>query len=169
MAAFLAACGIPDVDVEGPATHLTAEAMADHPESLDGQRWVSSGQPDASVLDVLADRGFVAVVDLRGVDEDRGMDERKEVEARGMRYETLPVETAEDATYDRAATMSSLLHSIDGPVLVHCASGNRVGAMFSLAARAEGATEAEALAIGEQAGLTRAREVVEEKLEDPPR
>ena len=36
---------------------------------------IAGGQPSAEDLAALADKGFVAVIDLRGEDEDRGFDE----------------------------------------------------------------------------------------------
>jgi len=55
------------------------------------------------------------------------------------------------------------------PALVHCASGNRIGALFALQAfHLDGRTAAEALAIGKQAGMTRAEPVVRESIGLPP-
>jgi protein tyrosine phosphatase (PTP) superfamily phosphohydrolase (DUF442 family) len=51
-------------------------------------------------------------------------------------------------------------------VLVHCASGNRVGAMLALRARwIEGKSAEEALAIGKAAGMTGMTDAVKAKLE----
>lgn len=161
---LLAACasqpGIRNADV----VHLTAAEIREQPERLSGARYVSTGQPDEALLDAARAAGFVAVIDLRGADESRGIDESAEVEARGMRYLALPLSTPEDATYDAARAFAARLAAIDGPVLLHCASGNRVGALFALAARDEGASADEALALGERAGLTRWRSEVVEKL-----
>ena len=38
---------------------------------------VTSGQPDQSALQKLADDGFTTVIDLRTPEEDRGIDEKK--------------------------------------------------------------------------------------------
>ena len=43
-----------------------------------------------------------------------------------------------------------LVRSIDGPVLMHCASGNRVGSLFALGARREGLDADAAFAVGEK-------------------
>ncbi|MDX1480208.1 MAG: sulfur transferase domain-containing protein [Woeseiaceae bacterium] len=163
---LLAACasqpGMRDADV----VHLTPTEIREQPERLASARYVSTGQPDAAVLDAARAAGFVAVIDLRGSDESRGIDESAEVEARGMRYLALPLSTPEDATYDAANAFAAELAAIDGPVLMHCASGNRVGTLFALAARAEGASAEAALALGERAGLTRWRSEVVEKLDE---
>ena len=108
--------------------------------------------------------GFVAVIDLRGEEEDRGIDEVAAVEALGMRYVSLPVHGADDVTFENAEELDRLLGEFDGPVLVHCASGNRVGALVALRASAAGASDDEALAAGKAAGLTRLEPAVAERL-----
>lgn len=129
---------------------------------------VSTAQPTAAALQVAADAGFVAVIDLRGSDEDRGLDEKAEVEALGMTYLSLPV-TGEDAiSYDNAARLDRLLADIDGPVLLHCGSGNRVGALFALREKLHGAADEAALEKGRAAGLTSLEGVVRKRLAESP-
>ena len=115
-------------------------------------------------LAIAREAGFVAVIDLRGEEEDRGIDEVAAVEALGMRYVSLPVHGADDVTFENAEELDRLLGEFDGPVLVHCASGNRVGALVALRASAAGASDAEALAAGKAAGLTRLEPAVAERL-----
>ena len=131
---------------------------------LSGQQHVSTGQPDAETLAIAREAGFVAVIDLRGEKEDRGVDEVAAVEALGMRYVSLPVHGAGDVTFENAAELDRLLGEFEGPVLVHCASGNRVGALVALRASAAGASDDEALAAGKAAGLTRLESAVAERL-----
>jgi len=125
---------------------------------------LSSGQPNVEVLDRIKKAGYVAVIDLRGTDEDRGMDEEKEVIDRGLDYYALPIPSREEITFENATKLDQLLASVNGPVLVHCGSGNRVGAVFALRASQSGASNEEALAIGRQAGLTSLDPVVVERL-----
>lgn len=134
--------------------------------SLKGWEHVSSGQPDSAVLDAIKEAGFTTVVDLRGEKEDRGMDEMAEVEGRGMRYFNLPVDAAADVTYENARRLDRILADVEGPVLVHCVSGNRVGAIFALRAKLAGASADEAMALGKAAGLTRLEPVVAERLQE---
>ncbi|MGD8324712.1 MAG: sulfur transferase domain-containing protein, partial [Gammaproteobacteria bacterium] len=108
---------------------------------------VTSGQPDADSINELAGAGYVAVIDLRGIDEDRGFDERAVVESAGMSYISLPVSGAADVTYENAALLDDILGNVRGPVLLHCASSNRVGALLSLRARMQGASQEDALAL----------------------
>ena len=82
----------------------------------------TAGQPDQAALENLAEAGYVAVIDLRGVDEDRGFDEKKTVEELGMSYVPLPISGGGDITYENASALDQLLAKINGPVLLHCAS-----------------------------------------------
>jgi uncharacterized protein (TIGR01244 family) len=116
---------------------------------------VTAGQPDEAALRDLAKDGFVAVIDLRGADEDRGLDdERKAVEALGMNYISLPVVGADAINYENAAALDELLGRMPGPVLVHCSSGNRAGALLALRQRLNGVSAEEAFAIGVAAGMS---------------
>lgn len=112
----------------------------------------------------LADAGFTTVVDLRMPREARGLDERETVEQLGMVYAPLPISGASDITFDNASALDQLLAETDGPVLLHCGSGNRVGALFALREKLLGASSDEALAAGKAAGLTRLESVVSERL-----
>ena len=64
----------------------------------------------------------------------------------------------------------SALYAPDAlPAMVHCASGNRVGAMLALkAAWIDGASPEEALQLGVDAGLTRLHDRVATLLEQGP-
>ena len=91
---------------------------------------VFGGQPSAEQVGALAAAGFKTILDLRGVDEDRGFDEVRVVGEAGLSYVSLPITRdtmAEDATFDRYL---ELFRESERPILVHCASGNRVGALY---------------------------------------
>lgn len=126
---------------------------------------VSSGQPSAAQLDTLAEKGFVAVIDLRGPGEDRGYAEAAAVEAAGLEYSALPITGADAVTVENARKLGAMLDSIDGPALVHCGSGNRVGALVALLEADRGASAEDALEAGRAAGLTRLEGLVREQLE----
>ncbi len=127
---------------------------------------ISSGQPDGATLDVLEAAGFTTIIDIRTAGEDRGIDEAQEVAARNMTYISFPIGGASDVSYENARELDRLLSSIDGPVLVHCQSGNRVGALYALREKLAGASNEEAMAVGKSAGLTRLEPVVAKRLAD---
>ena len=130
--------------------------------SVDGI--TSAGQPDEAALEVFADAGYATVIDLRGEGENRGMDEAAVVEDLGLHYVTLPIEGTEAVSFENARKLDELLQQYPGPVLVHCGSGNRVGALLALRASLAGADDETALARGREGGLTSLDRVVRERL-----
>ena len=131
---------------------------------VDGLR--SSGQPDAEQLALFAEAGYVAVVDLRGESENRGLDEAAAVEGLGLDYVNLPVSGADSISWENANKLQEILSSYDGPVLVNCGSGNRVGALLALSKSKNGADDEEAVAYGRAAGMTRLESVVRSRLSE---
>jgi len=114
---------------------------------------VSSGQPSPAELEAKAEGGFVTIIDLRTEKEPRGFDEVQVVESLGMRYESLPIANAGDLNEENAERLGNLIDASDGPVLVHCASGNRVGALFAVLRRLEGYSVEESIAYGRNLGM----------------
>lgn len=127
-------------------------------------RFVASGQPDEAMLQAISAAGFSVVVDMRAADEERGFDEAKAIERLGMVYVLLPIASADDITLDKAAVLDQILAENQGPVLIHCASANRVGALFALREILLGASNDEALAVCKAAGMTRLESVVRERI-----
>jgi uncharacterized protein (TIGR01244 family) len=123
----------------------------------------SAGQPDKAALEVFAGSGYTTVIDMRSREEDRGFDEAEFVEALGMHYVEFPIASEDDVSFDSARKLDELLQSSPGPVLVHCASGNRVGALLALRASLHGAGDEDALKLGRDGGLTRLEPVVRER------
>ena len=149
---------------DDPVVAISIDEIHADASSLEGQRFVSTGQPSEESLSLARDAGFVAVLDMRTESEDRGFDEAAAVEALGMEYIQLPVAGAEGTTFENAAALDDILAGIDGPVLMHCASGNRVGALVALRESSNGASADDAIAAGKAAGMTRLEPVVREKL-----
>ncbi|MGV8961585.1 MAG: beta-lactamase hydrolase domain-containing protein [Stenotrophomonas sp.] len=115
----------------------------------------TAGQPSAAQLREAAHNGVTTVIDLRQPDEDRGFDEAAATAQLGLRYVRLPIAGAAGITEDNARALHQLLAQEHGPVLLHCASGNRVGALLAVInTRLEGAGIEPALALGRRAGLT---------------
>lgn len=124
----------------------------------------SSGQPDANEFALFAEAGYVAVVDLRGESEDRGLDEPAVLESIGMQYVSLPLSSPDAISFENAAKLDEIVAGYDGPVLLHCGSGNRVGALLALRASMNGASDDEALEYGRSAGMTGLEPVVRARL-----
>ncbi len=112
------------------------------------------GQPSEAEMTQLIDKGYKTVIDLRMPSEDRGFDQAALLSSLGVAYQPLPVNgTALEVprTYER---FFELLVDAERPVLVHCASGNRVGALwYAWLAGHEGVSRDEALAEARKQGL----------------
>ena len=85
-------------------------------------------------------------------------------EAAGLDYSPLPIPSADAVTVENARKLGELLDGFDGPVVVHCGSGNRVGALVALLEADRGASDEAALEAGRAAGLTRLEGLVRERL-----
>ena len=91
----------------------------------------TAGQPEVGHFGRLASAGYRTVIDLRGPGEDRGLDEPAAVRRAGMEeYANVPVghEDVDDETFERFREL--MAEPERRPVLVHCASANRVGALL---------------------------------------
>jgi uncharacterized protein (TIGR01244 family) len=124
----------------------------------------AAGQPDKAAFEVFTDAGYATVIDIRGEDENRGFEEAAFVEELGMHYVAFPIDSEGDISFASARKLDELLQQYPGPVLVHCASGNRVGALLALRASLNGADDEEALALGREGGLTRLEGLVKKRL-----
>ena len=113
------------------------------------------GQPTQAHLAAAADAGFGLVINLRGEGEMTEWDEEAEVEKLGMHYLAIPIPGRAALTEENARNLATALKKKgDSPVLVHCASGNRVGGLFALKAFFVDQMDAqEAVVLGRQAGL----------------
>lgn len=129
---------------------------------------LTGGQPDATAWTALAAQGVGTVINLRPDAEMAGRDEAGEVAAAGMAYVSIPIAGATDLTPANARALSQAIAQAKGTVLVHCASGNRVGALLALDAARNGADADDALQFGKDAGLTGAEPRVRELLGLPP-
>jgi uncharacterized protein (TIGR01244 family) len=127
-------------------------------------KW-TAGQPSETELQQMADLGITTVINLRPNSE-WPFDEAKVAAELGLSYHHIPVEGAADITTDNATNLHKLIGSLDNEAtLVHCASGNRVGALIALAEASQNNQGlSAALAIGKQWGLTSLEPLVVEKI-----
>lgn len=162
---------LPPAETQAPVAvvQTTATTQADPAELLRNGKMpfegvLVGGQPTAEQFETLAGLGYGTVVNLRGPRED-GQTDPALVESLGMKYVSLPITGADGLSEQNAQKLAEILGETEAPVVVHCASGNRVGALFALKAYyADGKTPEAALVIGKQAGVTRLEPVVKQKL-----
>jgi uncharacterized protein (TIGR01244 family) len=115
----------------------------------------TGGQPSEVDLAFIQAQGIKTIINLRPTDELNGFDEKQVTINKKMTYLQLPVAGKSEITIDNAKVLAKLIDNAEGPIFVHCASGNRVGALFALKARFDGKSAEEALVIGKQYGMTR--------------
>ncbi|MCB1037750.1 MAG: hypothetical protein KDD47_28210 [Acidobacteria bacterium] len=124
---------------------------------------LTGGQPSWEQLAEASKEGYKTIVNLRSLRETAGEEEAAEVAKLGMRYVAIPLAGSADLTGDNVDALNAVLADESAyPMMIHCGSGNRVGALLAVrAAYTEGMEAADALAFGLEAGLT--------TLEDPVR
>jgi len=124
-----------------------------------------SGRFSAADVPKLSASGIRHVIDLTQPDETPGFDERAALAGAKIAYDRLPVGGAADLTPARVRDFDRLVRGAERPLLVHCASANRVGALAALrAAWIQGKDTDEALRIGRAWGLKGLEPTVREKL-----
>lgn len=165
----VAACG-------GQATQTTQPQMSSPPDAgpaipipnartpLPGV--LTGGQPSPEHLQQAAQAGYGTVISLRTPGEPGSEGEREATEALGMTFLSIPVAGAEDLTEENARALAAALSAHSGsPLILHCGSGNRAGALLALKAFVvDGSTVQEALALGKAAGLTSLTDAVTERM-----
>jgi uncharacterized protein (TIGR01244 family) len=113
---------------------------------------MAAGQPTGEQVQLLAEEGYKTVLDLRAPEEPRGYDEPEAARQNGLAYVNVPVTPAIDqATLDR---FLGAMKKAERPVIVHCGTSNRVGALwYAWLVLEQGLPPAEALAKAKAAGL----------------
>ena len=127
-----------------------------------------AGQPDKADLEKIKNVGVNTVINLRMPDE-VSWDEKQAVNELGMIYYNLPLGSADMMTPELSETLRGLLNNVDNlPLLLHCGSANRVGAMWLIyRVIDDGLSYEEALAEAKTVGLrsdaltNKAKELVE--------
>lgn len=128
---------------------------------------ITGGQPDPDQLADLAEGGLSTVINLR-TEGESGNTESDLIESLGMNYVSIPIGGAEDLTEANARLLAEALEQAESPVLLHCGSGNRVGALLAMKAFYVDEMSAEdALALGTAAGVTKLEPVLRSKLALP--
>jgi uncharacterized protein (TIGR01244 family) len=113
----------------------------------------TGGQPSAEVLSRLGAMGFKTVINLR-TEKEGAKDEETAAKDAGLSYVWVPVTPDTFSLEDVDRVGKVLEDGAAAPVLLHCASANRVGAVWAVLAARRGRTLDEALAEGKEIGLS---------------
>lgn len=160
---FATGCSAENENSPADATSVTALQVKNlvHPE----RTIYASGQPTKEQLEALAESGIKHIVNLRPKGE-QDWDEGAWVQSLGMTYHAIPVAGAAGITVDNAKALAELLEKTGNETtLVHCSSGNRVGALIAVQEHAlKGQSVDAAVNTGKQWGLTGLEPLVRETL-----
>lgn len=149
-------------DADAPTT---ASFLNDYRHPAPGT--YAGGQPSAGDIRALAAAGPGHIINLRPAAEPGGFDEAAVAAAAGLGYHNLPIAGGGDINFANAAKLDALLAETDGETrLLHCASGNRVGALMALRASMAGLDDEAAIIEGRRWGLTGLESVVRQRLSD---
>ncbi|VAX09121.1 hypothetical protein MNBD_GAMMA26-2295 [hydrothermal vent metagenome] len=128
---------------------------------------LTGGQPTVAQVEQAKAAGYKTIVNLRTPQERGVWDEAAKAKELGMNYIAIPVAGGAGVTMENTKSLMKVLEDKSNyPVMIHCASGNRAGALFAYnAAAIENRSIEEALSIGRNAGLTSLEPVVRQILE----
>lgn len=111
------------------------------------------GQPSESQYKQLSVEGYRTVISLRAPTEPGAELSHKHAVEAGLRYVSIPVTGAADYNKEKATAFHEALQG-EGPFVVHCKSGGRVAALYTLKLGwCDGKSVDEAIAEGEKLGL----------------
>jgi uncharacterized protein (TIGR01244 family) len=145
-----------------PLLFVLAGAAGDVPATMDSSAMpnysvvrpglAAAGQPTPEALARLKAQGFKTVINLR-TEQEGAEGERAAVEAAGLRYVWVPISPETFSVADVRQVQAVLDDAAAGPVLLHCASSNRVGGVLAVIEHAKGKSVDESIAEGQRAGL----------------
>ena len=126
---------------------------------------LTGGQPSEDQLTQAKSLGYKSIVNLRGIGEPGTETEPQLAISLGLEYVHIPVSGPHDISVEKAKALSDALEEVEAPTIVHCASGNRVGALLAMRAfHVLGESAESALKFGRQSGMTRLEAFVRSKL-----
>ena len=162
LAGFVAcAASDPAGDQQGDGLTGSGTMRTETPRSVDvpnftilGPGVAGGGQPELTAFAEFSEKGYSTIVNLRTQDEDVPVGEKVAARVYGLTYFELPV-TRETLSLADAKSLDTYLDSAPaGSVFIHCASGNRVGALWGLyQGWKNGLSGEEAVAAGQAAGM----------------
>ena len=130
----LATCTITGCATNAPKQGAAVSAPEPEPvEVYAWDRWRISAQPGTDDLDRIALSGVTLVINLRTQPEiDRlDFDPEAEAEARDMDYIHIPMGGDDGYTPEQVDALAQAIDGVQGPVLLHCASGGRARTLWA--------------------------------------
>ena len=172
---LLAACSSGDAIVE-PETTVEMKTAGDLPAEIaalqirnarvPAPNLLTAGQLSEEQMTALRKLGFGSFINLRLAAEEGTGWEETYAENHGIEFHRLEVAGAAGMTRENVERLAELLADADDkPVVLYCASSNRVGALLALkASYLDGKSLEDSLALGTAGGMTRLEPKVRELL-----
>ncbi len=140
--------------------------MTDIQNSILFKNMLLGGRPTLDQYKYLSSSGYTTVIDLRSDSEEGVLEEHQLVQSLGMKSVSIPIGGKDDITKESASMLDKALANAHGPVVLHCASGNRVGALLAMRAFwIQGKSPLESLSIGKESGLTKLKPAIRDLLD----
>ena len=137
-------------DILSQAPHLTMGYAAQPYDNI-----VTGGQPTPADMVQLKAAGIDNIINMRMPGEQSEFNDAQAAEAADLNYIAMPIAGEPAISLDAAQELDAILAELSGNTLVHCATSNRVGALFAIrAAIIQGKPVEDALAEGRAAGLS---------------
>lgn len=155
--AFMTACGTASERSASPSSGAEEAVTEPAPFGTEIEPGLRvGGQPTDAQLRSAQDEGTRLIISLRTPAEQGAEGEKEKVEGLGMRFVSIPIAGPEDLTEANARLLHQALgQEAQRPAILHCASGNRVGALLAIRARLFlGQSPEAALELGRRAGLS---------------
>jgi uncharacterized protein (TIGR01244 family) len=139
----------------------TTLSAADMPAELELRNFVvissrvaGGGAPSIEQIADMKGMGYSTIINLRNTGEPGLEEEAAAAAAAGLQYVHIPVDGATASLTNAKDVLAALEKAPEGKVLLHCASGNRVGAIWGMAQAIEnGLSIEEATAVARKAGM----------------
>jgi uncharacterized protein (TIGR01244 family) len=119
----------------------------------------TAGQPSDDALAKLRGLGFKTVINLRTPGEHDAGAEEAAVRAQGLRYVSIPVDSATFGPAEVSAVRAILDDESAAPVLLHCTTANRAAAVWGLTEIQRGRAASEVETEAARAGLSHPKTV----------
>lgn len=146
-----------DADAWRQNVKIESKSVGSTPNvSTFGDRLFFAGQPQAQDFKTFADLGVKTVLNLRTEPEMAALDfdEEEVVGEAGMKYISVPIGREAPTAESIKRIMDTLDTARDEAVLLHCASSNRVGYIWSMyRAQRHGLKADDAIEEGKKAGM----------------
>jgi uncharacterized protein (TIGR01244 family) len=126
---FLAVLGLPVLAAEVAPVLAAAEPGSTARVTAFAENLLGA-QPAADDLALAHERGIRTIINLRMPAEPAGFDEAAEAERLGLTYHRVPWNGSPEEADAVFSEVRRLLNQTREPLLLHCASGNRVGAAW---------------------------------------